>query len=291
MKTGIPLVTHCCSGNSFSQIPEDLYGFCVKGNESERQLRIMRQMSLAFFKLTDDWFNEHIALPYGLAPIENAIGLCSREYAIAQTISALSKERIASLPNVHLTGPIVVDSPSDADFSRFKPYCYVSLGTSPWNKAEIAARYRDLVGFIPRRFNIVIGLGGLMSEKVLDIRDRRVTAFERAPQIEAIRHCEFVVCHGGCQTVHEALYYAKPLIGIPHHAEISEMVNSVENAGAGVRISPSQVDQRTIDAAVDSVTADATRDKAEMLATALSKTDGLTNTVDLFGRLGAADTT
>src|SRR5690606_35888258 len=108
-----------------------------------------RQLSLEFFRVTDTWFNEHIARPYGLGTVENAIGLCSRDFAVAQTIAALSKPRIASLPNVYLTGPIVTESRTQEDFSQYVPYCYVSLGTSPWNKAEIADRYRALAQLVP----------------------------------------------------------------------------------------------------------------------------------------------
>lgn len=280
--TGIPVVTHCCSGNSFSQIPEDLYGFCVRGTESERQRAIMLKLSREFFARTDDWFEACIGEPYGLGRVEYAIGLCAPEYAMAQTIRELSKPRIAALGNVLLTGPILAEEPASLDFKQYEPYCYMSLGTSPWNPAEIIERYRMLVRHIPKHLNIVIGLGGLTTAKRLDIDDARVTTFEHAPQIEAIKHSELVVCHGGCQTVHEALYFGKPIVGIPHHAEVSEMVNSVEIAGAGVRLSPAKLTRHTVVDAVERATSQEIRSSAGTLAALLREADGKKNALTLF---------
>ena len=283
--TDIPVVTHCCSGHSFSQIPEDLYGYCANGTETDRQRSIMLKMSREFFKETDDWFETHIGKPYKLGRIENAIGLCSPEFAIAQTIDALSKPRIAALPNVKMTGPVVLENPTDMNFSDRPPYCYMSLGTSPWNPEEIIERYRVLAELVPRDLDVVIGLGGLVAADRLAIQDERVTVLEHAPQIEAIRHAEFVVCHGGCQTVHEALYFGKPIIGIPHHAEINEMVNSVEQAGAGVRIAPAKLNQKTAESAFEKIVTDEVRAKAANLAPLLQAADGHRNALDIFEKI------
>lgn len=247
---GIPVVNHNPNGFSFSQIPDDLYGFCVEGNESARQKSVMRNLSLEFFAATDEWFNTNIGKAFALPKIENAIGYCSDTHVMAHTIKELSKARIADLPHVFMTGPIMTEAQSDIDFTRFKPYCYLSLGTCPWSKEEVLERYRTLAKAISREYRIVIGLGELLSKDALGIEDDRVIVFEKAPQLEAIRHCEFVVCHGGCQTVHEALHFGKPVIGIPYHAELNEMVNAVEINNAGMRISPSQLNPSTIDAAV-----------------------------------------
>lgn len=252
--TGIPLVNHNPNGFSFQQTPDDLYGFCSKGNESPRQKSVMANLSRDFFAATDSWFNIHIAKAFGLGEIKNSIGYCSESQVIALTIKELSKERIVGLPNVALTGPIMTESQGAMDFAHLQPYCYVSLGTCPWSKSEILDRYRLLAAAIPRRYRVVIGLGNLLKKEELNIHEDRVIVLEKAPQIEAIKHCEFVVCHGGSQTVHEALHYGKPLIGIPYHAELSEMINSVEINQAGTRIQPAQLNAATIEAAVERVT-------------------------------------
>lgn len=172
-----------------------------------------------------------------------------------------------------LTGPIIAESHSSIDFSEFKPYCYLSLGACPWSKAEVLNRYRMLTKYIPRQYKIVIGLGELLREKDLEIDDDRVIVFEKAPQLEAIRHAEFVVCHGGCQTVHEALHFGKPVIGIPYHAELSEMVNSVEINNAGARISPGRLCEQAVVEAVERVTSDEVLGKARKLSMAFQPLD------------------
>jgi UDP:flavonoid glycosyltransferase YjiC (YdhE family) len=132
---------------------------------------------------------------------------------------------------------------------------------------------------------MVIGLGALAEKAQLSIDDERVLVLENAPQLEAIKHSELVICHGGCQTVHEALYFGKPLIGIPHHAEISEMVNSVEINGAGVRVAPSKISRGTLGEAIETATSEDTRGHAARLAAALGHADGQRNILALFARI------
>lgn len=284
--TGIPLINHNPNGFSFNQIPEDLYGFCAKGNESARQKSVSMNLSADFFAQTDQWFNTNISQPFGLGTIANTIGFASSTHVVAHTIADLSKPRIASLPNVFLTGPIMSEISTGIDFSEFKPYCYLSLGTCPWSKTEVLNRYRILAQHIPRDYKIVIGLGELLSSEELGIDDDRVKVFEQAPQLEAIKHCEFVVCHGGCQSVHEALYFGKPLIGIPYHAELSEMVNSVEINNAGIRISPAQLNQKTIVDAVARIASSEVRHNAGRLSEKLQQLDAEKRISELFETAG-----
>jgi UDP:flavonoid glycosyltransferase YjiC (YdhE family) len=213
------------------------------------------------------------------------VGICAPQFAAALSIAELSKPRIAALPNVHMTGPIVVEPQTDIDFARYRPYCYLSLGTSPWDKAAILERYRQIVRSTPPELNAVIGLGGLAAPEELEIDDARAVIMSHAPQIAAIKESELVICHGGCQTVHEALYFGKPIVGIPHHAEIAEMVNAVEICGAGVRLAPSQLSAAKLREAIGVATASPTRAAAARLAEVLRRADGHANVLKLFERL------
>lgn len=280
--TGIPLINHNPNGFSFCQTPDDLYGFCAKGSESPRQRSVMTNLSREFFAMTDNWFNTHISKSFGLHNIENSIGYCSDFRVIATSIKELSRERITQLPKVTLVGPIMTESWNEIDFAHLRPYCYVSLGTCPWSKSEILDRYRLLAESIPNRYRVVIGLGNLLKKEELDIENERVIVLEKAPQIEVIKHCEFVVCHGGSQTVHEALHHGKPLIGIPYHAELSEMVNSVEINRAGVRIQPTQLNKETIEAAVERMTSAEVTDNARRLSVSSRQSNAHQSILDLF---------
>jgi UDP:flavonoid glycosyltransferase YjiC (YdhE family) len=280
--TGIPLVTHCCSGNSFAQAPEDYYGFCVKGDESERLRAIMLSQGKRFFSVTDDWYNAHIAGPLQNKKIKNAVGLRSPRWAIAHSIRELSKPRIADLPEVILTGPIIGEEPAADFFAKYEPYCYMSLGTCPWEKERIKSRYLKIIECLPEDLNVVIGLGSLFAKEEFGALPERITVFDNAPQLEAIKHSDFVICHGGCQTVHEALYFGKPVIGIPHYAELSEMVNSVENVHAGVRIPPSKIGPHAITKAVEYARSDLCRGNAQKISGLLKASNGLGRIVDLL---------
>ena len=160
----IPVMTHCCSGNSFSQIPEDLYGYCLKGNENEKTKKIMLKFSKKYFENTDNWFNENISKKYNLKNIENAIGLSSPDNAIAFSIKELSKERIANLDNVKLIGPIIDKDKEEnnIDFTKYKKYCYLSLGTCPWELEKIKERYRLIIKSIPNDYNVKMNLASMI---------------------------------------------------------------------------------------------------------------------------------
>jgi hypothetical protein len=280
--TGIPLMTHCCSGNSFAQIPEDYYGFCIKGTESERLKILLLNQGEKFFKATDDWYNTFIGRPILKKEITNAVGLCSPRWALAHSIKELSKVRIAALPEVFLTGPIIQEDPVIENFEKYKPYCYLSLGTCPWEKEQIKARYLKTIECLPTDLNIVVGLGNLFKKEELGTLPGHVKVFEQAPQLEAIKYAEFVFCHGGCQTVHEALYFGKPIIGIPHYAELSEMVNSVELVKAGVRIPLAKFNVLTIRQAVAMVRSTEFIQNAQLISGQLRKTNGLKTIVELI---------
>lgn len=283
--TGIPVMTHCCSGNSFAQAPEDLYGFCLKGDEPEKLRRMMYIKGREFFKKTDDWYNKEIAAVYRLRERENAVGLCSPTWALAHTIRELSKQRIADLPGVILSGPILREAPSEIDFERYRPYCYLSLGTCPWEKEQIKNRYLKLIATLPQNLNVLIGLGNLFMKEELHRIPKHVFVFDQAPQLAAIKSSEFVVCHGGCQTVHEALFYGKSIIGLPHYAELSEMVNSVEINKAGVRIPLAKINTASVHEAVETITSGEYRTRAEQLSQKLKAADGFTNIVNLFNSI------
>lgn len=283
--TGIPVMTHCCSGNSFAQIPEDYYGYYVKGDESRRSKEIMMEMGRSFFERTDQWYNTYIASVYNLQKRENAIGLCSDRWALAHTVSELSKKRISSLPQVVLTGPIIQEDSVDMDFKKYRPYCYLTLGTCPWQKEQIKTRYLNIIQSLPNDYNIVVGLGNLFPKGELLTMNDNVKVFDQASQISAIRDSEFVVCHGGCQTVHEALRYGKPVIGIPSYAELREMINSVELQGAGCRISLSRINAYSLAKAVEAVTSEDCKKNALFLSKKLKECDGYHNILTLLGSM------
>ncbi|MFI1147649.1 glycosyltransferase [Streptomyces sp. NPDC020817] len=59
---------------------------------------------------------------------------------------------------------------------------------------------------------------------------------ERVPQLELLAHLDAVVCHGGHNTVCEALAYGLPLVVAPIRDDQPIVARQVVEAGAGVRV-------------------------------------------------------
>ncbi|MFI6004147.1 glycosyltransferase [Streptomyces sp. NPDC051366] len=63
-----------------------------------------------------------------------------------------------------------------------------------------------------------------------------VLLLERVPQLELLPHLDAVVCHGGHNTVCEALAYGLPLVVAPIRDDQPIVARQVVGAGAGVRV-------------------------------------------------------
>jgi len=288
--TGIPASNHSPSGLSFGVVPEDLYGFCASGGESERKRELMVSLARGFHREMDGAFQQLVAGPFGLPPVTNAVGLASTSCVLVLSIKELANARLARLRYVHFTGPLIDDAPSaPAKDDRFEKYCYVTLGTWPLPRDETLRIYREIVAGVPATYRVVLGLGGRFLPEELGLKDARVTAYEYARQAALVRRAEFVVCHGGCQTVNESLYFGKPILAIaPPVTEPREMVHKAREAGVCVEIAPKDVSALAVRGAVDELTLNGRyRRNAEDLGRRFREAGGAETAVRMLEQAGA----
>jgi len=123
----------------------------------------------------------------------------------------------------------------------------------------------------------------------LGMEDERVLVLKYAPQESMIRNADAVICHGGCQTVHEALYFGKPLVILPPSlAEPLELSHKVARAGAGVVLDYLSAAQSDVLRAVETVLGEESfRRSAESLGQSLRGEGGLDRAVEALERLAA----
>lgn len=289
--TGIPSSNHSCNGTSFAVVPEDLYGFRVKGDESERKRQLMVSLSRRFHAEVDGEFQRQIGRPFGLAPVENAAGLASRSCVLVFSIRELANQRIACMDYVHFTGPLISDAPGRPDCGAgHERYCYVTLGTWPLGRDRVIRLYEDIVSGIPERYRVFLGLGGRFTAEDLAPLPERVSALSYAPQTSLVRDADFVVCHGGCQTVNEALYFGKPIIAIPPHVtEPRDMTYRAVRAGVCIELDANGASSEAVRNAVERLVSTASyAECAADLARAFRKTGGVDAVVEILeGTFGA----
>jgi len=251
--TGVPAGNHSCNGTSFDVTPEDLYGFRVSAADGERKKRLMLALARDFHTRVDEKFHELVGAPFGMPRVEDAIGLASRKCVLVLSIRELANPRLARMRHVHFTGPLIEEKREGSEI-REEPgtYCYVTLRTWPMPRERTAALYRQIIAGLCPRFRVIVGLGGRLEPEELRPPDPRVTALGYAPQTELIRGARFVVCHGGCQTVNEALYFGKPVISIPPPiTEPLDMTYRAVLAGACIEVRPDRLSSSSLREAVE----------------------------------------
>ena len=282
--TGIPAVNHSCSGVSFGLIPEDVYGFCPSETEPRRKREMMLALARNFHHRMDEEFHSLVGRPFGLPPLKNAVGFASDRCVLVLSIRELSNPRIARQKRVHFTGPLLDEAALPTAVRPPGRYGYLTLGTWPLPRERTLAMYRELIAGIPEQFAVVVGLGGRFRPKDLGSLPGRARAYSSALQAPLIRQAEFVVCHGGCQTINEALYFAKPILAVPPSLpEPREMVHKVCQAGACMRIDPADVTaQRVRDAVRELTSARHYKDNASALGRLFRGTGGRDQAAELL---------
>lgn len=283
--TGIPVSNHCGSGLSFGLIPEDLFGFGATGSEPTRKTELMLALNRRFHRRMDRLFAQIVGRPLRLPRIVNILGLTSTRCVLVFSVKELATPRLADLPYARFTGPCLVHG--QARPVSGSPYCYLSLGTWPQDRALGLAIYRGIIAGIPRRFRVMIGLGGRYDPAEIDNDGGRVVAQRYAPQVSLISKSELVLCHGGCQTVHEALYWAKPVIAVPSgYAEPTELVRKVQRAGVGLAVEPGAIGPGLVTDAIERILADkSTARRAVALSRALRAAGGTSGAADAIEKV------
>lgn len=74
------------------------------------------------------------------------------------------------------------------------------------------------------------------ADVVGEVRADHVLLQEYVPQLPLLAHLDAVVCHGGHNTVCEALAHGLPLVVAPVRDDQPIVAQQVEAAGAGIRV-------------------------------------------------------
>ena len=183
-----------------------------------------------------EWLDGQIAgleRESGLAPIAEPDR--SPHMVIAFTTEALMGSAGTFAPHVHFVGPAIALRPETAAFPmeslREGPRVFVSLGTVNFEAGE-------------RFYNVVIeALHGEPAQVVMVAPAQKLARVPDnfvvrpfVPQLELLPHMSAVVCHGGHNTVVEALSQGLPLVVAPIKDDQPVVAQQVADAGAGLRV-------------------------------------------------------
>jgi MGT family glycosyltransferase len=162
-----------------------------------------------------------------------------------------------------LVGPLIGDRPDDTPFrwewldadadgdgdgGGKRPLVLVSLGTLNWRGGErfFAAAAEALRTMDTRA--VILAPADLVPDP-----PPNVLVAPRVPQLALLAHADAVVCHGGHNTVCEALSHGLPLVVAPIRDDQPVVADQVVGAGAGIRVKFGRVTAAALRHAVESV--------------------------------------
>jgi MGT family glycosyltransferase len=169
----------------------------------------------------------------GIAPVERP-DLSPRLVVVFSTDALIGDT--SSLPSTfRFVGPSIGDRPDETPFPwdalRPGPRVLVSLGTVNADRGEMFYR------------QVITALGGGPWQVILVAPPGQIDAIPdnflvqpRVPQLALLPHVDAVLCHGGHNTVCEALAHGLPLLIAPIRDDQPVIAEQVERAGCGLRL-------------------------------------------------------
>ncbi|MEU5188949.1 glycosyltransferase [Streptomyces klenkii] len=158
-------------------------------------------------------------------------------------------------PQARLVGPSIAPRPSPDGFpwhrlDDARPTVLITLGTVSGDTGAhflptCAAAVRD-------RSDVLQAVIADPSGAVRDTGDG-ILVLSHVPQLALLERCSAVLCHGGHNTVCEALWHGLPLVVAPIRYDQPVIASQVVRAGAGLRIRFRHASADRIGAALDTV--------------------------------------
>lgn len=193
-----------------------------------------------------------------LAGLEREAGLAQTEAAelsphlvLAFTTEALVGPLDRFPRHYRFVGPSIADRPETTPFpwERLRRPCVlVSMGTV---NAEASGRFYETAVAALRDAPVQVVLAA-PPELVPEVPDNFVVA-AYVPQLALLRRVDAVVCHGGHNTVCEALANGLPLVVAPIKDDQPIVADQVVTTGAGLRVKFGRVGAAELRGAVDRV--------------------------------------
>ena len=180
------------------------------------------------------------ALDPAADPVEDAFGAGGPLGTLVNYPSQLGLHA-ALRPETRFLGSCLRSETGDAELARLaattgdRPRAYVSLGTFLSARGDVLRLVADALRALSWDAVLVTGaadpreLGPLPSEWVVRAH---------VPQLAALRACDVVVCHGGNNTVTEALSAGLPILAAPFSTDQFAGAEDMCRAGLGAAFDP-----------------------------------------------------
>ena len=160
-----------------------------------------------------------------------------------------------------------------------RPRVYVSLGSFMSARADVLARIAD--AFRDENVSVVLA-SGVAEPGSLGPPGARQLVRPYVPQVRVLRSCDLVVCHGGNNTVTEALEAGVPVLVCPFASDQFAGAEDVRRGGVGDAFDPNRADSKEIARRADALLHGPSSVRAAALGRTLRATPGAVLAADLL---------
>ncbi|MGE5688982.1 MAG: nucleotide disphospho-sugar-binding domain-containing protein [Pseudomonadota bacterium] len=241
-------------------------------------------------RFTRRWNDALLRIAPQARPVGSAFATRSRTLTLVAYPDELRRGRHAAGPPVEYVGPLVREERLDGDLARRlrrgrRPTVYVVLGSFLSARADVLARIAAGVRLLGARAVIAHGTAPV---DVLGPLRRDWIVRSVLPQPAVLAHCDLVICHGGNNTVMEALQAGIPVLAAPLASDQFAGAEDLRRSGLGEVVDPNRALPEEIAWRARLLLADAAAARAAALGVRLRARPGPALAVDALLRRTAA---
>lgn len=225
-----------------------------------------------------------LELDAAATPVQDAFAEGGTAGTIVNYPARLAGRRPSS--GMTLVGSCVRDEPGDPELDALRrggvqPRAYVALGSFLSARSDVLRRIADglraagLEAVIASGVTAPVELGALPEDWIVR---------PHLPQVAALRVCDVVVCHGGNNTVMEALTAGLPVVALPFSTDQFAVAADIHAGGLGAALDPNRATADDLAAAVRAALGPGPRARAAKLGRALRRDPGEMRAARLLGR-------
>ncbi len=209
-------------------------------------------------------------------PVEDAFAEGAPQGTLVNYPGSLAGARVA--PGATLVGPCVREEPGDPELDALEPgseprRAYVALGSFLSARSDVLLRIADALR--AAGVEAVIASGVTPPGDLGPLPEGWIVR-PRLPQVAALRACDVVVCHGGNNTVMEALTAGLPVVALPFSTDQFAVAADLVAAGIGAALDPNRATPDDLAAAVRLALEPGPRARAGALGRELRRDPGAT---------------
>jgi len=241
------------------------FGFPSAQKKMRAFQRPLEALSRGYWALNTRYVNR-VRETFALPPMSDIISGCVSPYLYLSYTTGRFEYARSDLPaQVYYIGPTLTPG-NEAAEEEFpwswldgRPLVYCTMGTLQGRRKTFD---RVIDASRAARWQVIISIGRLFDTGDFADAPDNVLVTNWAPQAALVECADVVVCHGGFNTLNDALYRGLPVLALPQAWDHFESAQRIVEAGAGMRIDPHQATTKRIRQSIEQLLENASMKKS-----------------------------